>query len=129
MPKIGLDYIAYFILFCLGITVGVFLILALVNLIRLIKKLNVILDENQKNLHSTLAQLPKTVENVNAVASDIRGGIQKAGDTAEGIGEMFTHVAATMDEKAEKLYTLAGFVSDGGKFLLDILSKLLDKKK
>jgi hypothetical protein len=67
------------VLYCLGVTVCIFVIITLVNANKLIKKIDGIAVRNMANIDETLAQLPDFSRNVNHIAAGVGKGIDKVG--------------------------------------------------
>jgi len=59
--------------------VAVFLVIALYHLIKLLKKLNGVVEANEKNVADALAKLPETIGSINGALADAKAITQKAG--------------------------------------------------
>lgn len=80
-----------FLVFCIAITVGVFLIIMIYHLTSFFKKLNRVFDQNSDNINKTFKVLPELVKNSNEVAVGLKEGItgieSAVGETASVLGD------------------------------------------
>ena len=67
------------VLFCLFVTVCIYLIITLVNANKVLKKINGIAERNIDNIDGVLAQLPDFSRNVNRIAVGLGFGIDSIG--------------------------------------------------
>jgi len=67
------------VLFCLFVTVCVYLIITLANANKLLKKIDGIAERNSDNIDGVLAQLPDFSRNVNRIAVGLGFGIDSIG--------------------------------------------------
>ena len=67
------------VLFCLFVTVCIYLIITLVNANKLLKKIDGIAERNSDNIDGVLAQLPDFSRNVNRIAVGLGFGIDSIG--------------------------------------------------
>ncbi|MCX7709247.1 MAG: hypothetical protein N2484_05295 [Clostridia bacterium] len=101
-----------FVIFCLVVTAGVFLIIMLYNFTQFIKKANKILEANSENLHNTLVLLPEATKNVNDVAISIKHNMEKVEETIGGVESAVAETVATVSEGAENLLNYVKIISD-----------------
>ncbi|HEX9062067.1 MAG TPA: hypothetical protein VF941_17970 [Clostridia bacterium] len=89
----AVDYqdLLMFLVFCVVITAGVFLIIMVYHLTAFFKKLNRVFDQNSDNINKTLTILPELVKNSNEVAVGLKVGItgieDVVGETASVLGD------------------------------------------
>lgn len=80
-----------FLVFCVTIAAGVFLIILIYHLTAFFKKLNRVFDQNNDNIRNTLTVLPEFVKNSNEVAVGLKEGItgieNAVGETASALGD------------------------------------------
>lgn len=89
---IRLDYLAFGILFILGVTVLILMILVSLKVCRLLSWLNGITKRNEKNLDDLLITLPKATRNFLELSDDLKN-----------VGEVITETTATAIETKEHI--------------------------
>jgi len=94
MISFSYSQLAWFILFCLAVCVGILLIIALVKINRILYNFKKTYESNNENIDKTLSILPETVENVNDIVVTVKENINKAGavigiDTSENSSTVF----------------------------------------
>ena len=104
--------LAFFIIFCLVTTVGVFFIIMLYNLTNLIKRANKVIIDNSDNIDKTLELLPEAARNVNDVAVSVKGGMNKVGETIEGFEDAIGETAAAVSEGTENILNFVKIFSN-----------------
>lgn len=97
------------ILFLLGIGVGIYVILILNNLNKLLKGIRDLADSNTKEIDTTIKQLPGISENINAITKDAKnlledlspevGGILKNANQISGQVENVTKLVSDATSK------------------------------
>ncbi|MCX7921718.1 MAG: DUF948 domain-containing protein [Clostridia bacterium] len=79
--------IAYFIIFCLIVVVGVFLAIALYNLNKVIKQARKVIETNAENINKTMTVLPEIMNNVNDTTACVKENVDKASNIVETVEE------------------------------------------
>lgn len=115
--------IARFLVFCLAMTIGVFLIILIYNLVLLVKKANRIVDANDDNIHKTLTVLPETVNNINNVTLALKDSIDKAGNAIGALGGTVAETAATVNESTGNILEFVKVVNNIIRVILSLFAK------
>ena len=87
---LDLSVVAWFIIFCIAVTVGVFLIILLVNCLKVVKKVNNIIENNSESITNTISALPETLKSVDELAVSTKGTIDKANSIVSSVEENVT---------------------------------------
>ncbi len=87
---ITLQDLMLFILFLLAVGIGIFLILAIKNLVGILKKVNKIVDDNEKSINTILKETPIILDNVNKITGDVH-------DTIEAVTPSITNIVSNVD--------------------------------
>ncbi len=93
-----LTFLAVFIGSCLVAAIGVLLIIALVNFIKMAKKFNKLIDDNTEHVNKTLKQLPGLAENLDKASISVKVNADKVGVSFSSIEGVFTGTPATGDD-------------------------------
>lgn len=113
--------IAWFLLFCLAMTVGIFLIIFINNFNQLVKNAKKVIETNEANIGKTFKDLPQAVDNFNSLTIDIRSNIDKAGSAIDALGGTITETAAAVGEKTENVFSFIQVASGVVRIILDLL--------
>jgi len=81
-----LNALAVFGLFCVLILLGIFLIIAIINIIRFWKSLSIIVSNNETNINKTIELVPEILENANDVVLCAKDSVNKASETISCVG-------------------------------------------
>lgn len=87
---ITLQEIMWIILFLVAVGVGIFLILAIKNIVGILKKVNTIVDDNEKSINTILTEAPIIMDNVNKITEDLQ-------ETIEVVTPSVTHIVSNVD--------------------------------
>lgn len=87
---ITLEELMLFILFLLAVGLGIFLILAIKNIVGILKKVNKIVDDNEKSINTILKEAPIILDNVNKITGDVQ-------ETIEAVTPSITHIVKNVD--------------------------------
>lgn len=79
MISFSYSQLAWFILFCLAVCVGVLLIIALVRMNRILYNIKKTFESNNENINKTLSVLPEAAENLNDITATVKESLDKAG--------------------------------------------------
>lgn len=115
--------VAKFLVFCIVMVIGVFLIILLYNLVLLVKKANKIVDDNEENVHKTLAVLPETVNNINNVTLAVKDNFDKAGNAISSLGGTVAETAATVNESTGNILEFIKVVNNIIRVILSLFEK------
>jgi uncharacterized protein YjbJ (UPF0337 family) len=120
---ISITDLLIFIIVVIGSVAGIFLIITLLKLNRVISKVDKFVGDNSENATKTIEVLPDTVKNVGAAAASICKTSDSAGNAIESIGETISDAATTVEGKAEGILTAIDVASELIKVIPDIISK------
>ena len=85
-----LQEIMWVILFLVAVGLGVFLILAIKNVVGILKKVNKIVDDNEKSINTILKEAPIIMDNVNKITEDVQ-------ETLDAVSPSITHIVSNVD--------------------------------
>ncbi len=105
---VDLSAIAWFIIFCIAVTVGVFLIILLINCLKVVKKVSNIVDNNSESITNTISALPGTLKSVDELAVSTKGTIDKANSIVSSVEE---NVADSFSFNAENILNIINIAS------------------
>ncbi|MDD4327011.1 MAG: hypothetical protein PHN99_01855 [Eubacteriales bacterium] len=120
---ISFEDLVLFILICLAVVVGIFLIIALKHLIGLLKKLNRIVDTNKDDIDRTVQALPKTVSSIGDVADSLKDTSDKAGQVIGTIDGAVTTTVETVNDTSDNVYEIIKVAGLIAKFISDAFRK------
>lgn len=107
------------ILFLLGIGVGVYLIMILANINKLIKHARAIAESNTKEIDTVIKQLPEISVNVNAITREAKTTLEKLSPevnellhNVNSISGKIENVASLIDDTTSKVNETFDVVSD-----------------
>ena len=87
---ITLEQLMLFILFLVAIGLGVVLIMAIMNVVGILKKVNKIVDDNEKSINTMLKEAPIIMDNVNKLTEDVQ-------ETVDTLTPSITHIVQNVD--------------------------------
>ncbi|MFZ5990019.1 MAG: hypothetical protein ACOYWZ_23225 [Bacillota bacterium] len=111
--------LANFILYTLGTAALVVLIITFININRLVKRVNKLVEKNEDNINRTVTTMPEAINNVNEVSLGIKRGIDKAGAAMETLESSICETVTAVSEGTEGFFD---FVSIAGEVLKAVLS-------
>jgi len=114
--------IAYFIIFCVIVAVGIYLFIVLHNFLKLLKQVNKVLDENQESITKTINLLPDTVKNVNETTQSIKDSVDKAASTIGSIEGTVTETLAAVSDNTDSVLSIVTIASKIVNIVLSIFS-------
>ena len=124
---ISLNDLGLFIVFCVVVVGGIFFTIAMFNLIKLIKKVNGLLDKNSSNLDNTMNSLPQLVNNTNDAMITVKSGFDKVQGTIGEIEETIAETVVSVSEKADNLGIYFNTFTDIVKIFADVFAKSAKK--
>jgi uncharacterized protein YoxC len=104
--------LAIFVGVCLGAAVLVLLIVVLINVVKTIKKVNKILDDNTENIDKTTKKIPLLLESVDNTVTSV-GGI------TDGVNDLFVGRKSSSDTAL----SIINIVESAANVALGFLSK------
>lgn len=117
-----LIFLAVFIGFCLAVAIGVLLIIALVNFIKMTKKVNKLIDDNTENVNKTLNKLPSIAENIDNVTISIKDNVDTIGYSVGAISGIFSG-KPSREEDSSFLLTIVTIAESILKVILGFFTK------
>lgn len=120
---LSLGDLLQFILFILGILVGVLLVVVLIKIFSLFKKLNSLVADNRKNIDELLVALPKTVDSVNESVQGVHHVIHRAGETMDVIGDSVSFKSGDTMGTVENIIETVRVASEVTKAVMNYFSK------
>jgi ABC-type transporter Mla subunit MlaD len=125
---ISFQDLGFFILFCLALAVGIFIIVTLSNFNKTIKRFNGFMDSSSDSVKKILVNLPEAVKSVDEAASNIRDNVEKIGSVVDTVEEAVTETAAAVNDKTEGLINTFDTISSVLKIIIDTFSSSREKK-
>jgi ABC-type transporter Mla subunit MlaD len=119
---ISVQDLGAFILFCLAVAVGVFLIVALNNFNRTIKRFNQFMDSSKGQVKEVLNGLPAAVKSVDEAAANIRDNVEKMGNVVDTVENTVTETAIAVNDKTEGLLDTVDTITSIVKIVLNAFS-------
>ena len=119
---ISFEDLALFVVVCVAVAAGIFLIIALKHLIALLKKVNRLVDVSKDDIEKTVRILTGTVANVSDLAESLKDTSDKTGEVIGTIDGAVTSTVETVNDTSENIYEIikvagliARFISDAFK--------------
>lgn len=111
-----------FIMYFLGGTALIIFIIALIYVIKFVKRLDKLVEKNADNIDKTVSVLPEVADNINAVSLSLKNGIDKAEQTVEAIEDYVCDTVTTVSQGTEGILDFVGVVSEVIKSVLGFFS-------
>lgn len=119
---IDLSVVAWFVLFCIAVTIGIFLIILINNCLKVINKVNALIDKNSENIGNTLEALPSTVKSVDELAKSAKGTLDKATSVVTTVEDTVTDTIDSFSFNAENILSIINIASTVVKSILSAFS-------
>ena len=116
---ITFEDLALFVVVCMAVVVGIFLVIALKNLIALLRKVNKLVDSSKDDIEKTVKVLPKAVSNLSDVAESLKDTSDKAGVVIGTIDGAVTSTVETVNDTSENVYEIIKVAGLVAKFIAD----------
>ncbi len=110
---IRLEELMIFIVFLLGIGLGVFLIMAIKNLATILKNINKIVEENEKSIDTILKEAPPIMENVNKITRDLQETLEDVKPSVTNIVKNVDTISDDITETIDKVAYTVDIVGEG----------------
>ncbi len=101
-----------FILYLLGIGLLVYLILLIKNVNKLITKARQIVEENTKEIDTSLKQLPDISTNINYITKDVKDLVEKTSPNLQDLMVNASSITNKLDTSSDKRFDAIDSVSD-----------------
>lgn len=112
MPvTIDLRVLAWFVIFCIAVVVGIFLIILLRNCLKVVDKVNKILDNNSESIGKTLEVLPATIKSVDGLAGSAKGTLDKTNSIIATVEDTITETVDSFTFNAENVLNVINVAS------------------
>lgn len=120
---LDLSVLAWFIIFCIAVVIGILLILLIKNCLKVVDKVNKILDTNSQSIQETLDALPPTVRSVEDLAVSAKGTLDKANSVVTAVEDTVTETIDSLSFNAENVLNIINIASSVVKSILSAFSK------
>lgn len=101
-----------FILYILGVGVLVYLIVLIKNLNKLVSNVKDLLKSNEKEIETTLNQLPGISKNLNCISEDTKELLESVSPEAKNIIYNTSSISKKVDNTSDKICNTIGIVSE-----------------
>ncbi|GAE88595.1 DUF948 domain-containing protein [Acetivibrio straminisolvens] len=112
--------LANFIMYTLGAVLIIVAIVTLLNVNKLIKRLDKIMEKNEDNINKTVDTIPEIAKNVNEVTMGVKQGVDKVGEAIDAVETSVCDSILSVVEGAEGLFD---FVSIAGEVIKALLKR------
>ena len=119
---VDLSVVAWFIIFCIAVVIGVFLIILLKNCLKVVDRVNKILDSNSESIGKTLEALPSTVKSIDELAVSARGTLDKATSVVSTVEDTVTETIDSFSFNAENVLSIINIASSVVKSIISAFS-------
>jgi methyl-accepting chemotaxis protein len=116
---ISFEDLAIFIVVTVAVVVGVFLIVALKNLISILRKVNKVMDTNKDDIDGTVKALPVTVKNIGDAADSLKNTSDKASAVIGTVDGAVTSTVDKVNGTTENIYEIINVIGIIAKFISD----------
>ncbi len=112
MPvTIDLRILAWFVIFCIAVAIGVLLIILIKNCLKVVDKVNKILDNNSESIGKTLEVLPVTLKSVDDLAGSAKGTLDKTNSVIATVEDTITETVDSFSFNAENVLNIINVAS------------------
>ncbi len=119
---VDLSVVAWFIIFCIAVIIGVFLIILIRNCLKVVDRVNKILDSNSENIQKTLEALPSTVKSIDELAVSGKGTLDKATSVVSTVEDTITETIDSFSINAENVLSIINIASSVVKSIISAFS-------
>ncbi|EGD49015.1 hypothetical protein Cpap_3443 [Ruminiclostridium papyrosolvens DSM 2782] len=119
---LDLSVVAWFILFCIAVIIGVLLIIVLRNCLKITDRVNKILDDNADSVGKTLEVLPSTVANIDELAKSAKGTLDKATSVVTTVEDSVSETIDSFSFNAENILNIINIASSVVKSIISSFS-------
>jgi len=119
---LDLSVIAWFIIFCIAVVIGIFLIILLRNCLKVVDKVNKILDTNSESIEKTLTALPSAIDSVDNLAVSAKGTMDKATSVVTTVEDSVTETIDSFSFNAENILSIINVASSVIKSIISAFS-------
>ncbi len=119
---LDLSVVAWFIIFCIAVVIGILLIIVLRNCLKITDKVNKILDDNADSVGKTLEVLPATVVNIDELAKSAKGTLDKATSVVTTVEDSVSDTIDSFSFNAENILSIINVASSVVKSIISSFS-------
>ncbi len=113
------------VLFLLGAALLFYLILAVANLVRILRNAGNLLEKNRDNIDKTMEKLPKISENAEKITTSLKNNMEAIDKVIEDVGKVSESVKKGVDTFQKDILGKAKIFVD----IVDAVKRLFEKKK
>lgn len=113
------------VLFVLGAALLFYLILVVVNLFKILRKVNRIIEDNEDNLNKSLEKIPEITDNTAKITSIVKDNLEGLDKVMSNVGKISETVKSGAETIQKDIILKAKSVLD----IIDAIKKLYDKRK
>lgn len=120
---ISLQDLCLVVLVIIAFAVGIYLMVTLKNLNRILTMVNDLFKRQQENLDKSIQQLPETIKNTREMTQSIKHQIDDVGTSFSALGLGLSETVATINDKADTGLTLIKGIGEVLQVLIDLFKK------
>lgn len=113
------------VLFLLGAALLFYLILAVANLVRILKNVNRIMDRNKDNINGTIEKLPKIASNAEKITESLKNNMEGIDKVVQDVGKISTSVRKGVETVQKDILAKATIFLD----IINAIKGFFEKKK
>jgi len=123
--RVTIDFsvLAWFVIFCIAVVIGVFIIILLRSCLKVMDKVNKIIDNNSESIEKTLTALPSTVKSVDELAVSAKGTLDKATSIVTTVEDTVTETIDSFSFNAENVLSIINIATSVVKSIISAFSK------
>lgn len=119
---VNLSVVAWFIIFCIAVIIGVFLIILLKNCLRVVDRVNKILDSNSEKIGETLDALPSAVKSIDELSVSAKETLDKATSVVSTVEDTVNETIDSFSFNAENVLSIINVASSVVKSIISAFS-------
>lgn len=112
-----------FILFLLGATAVVYLVIVLHNVNKLVKQVSLVIADNKTNIDKTMEVMPEMANNLNSTVVSIKGTVDRTGNIIDNFEGTVSEVAASFEDTSESIIDVIKASINVIKTIMSLFSK------
>lgn len=115
-----------FVLYLLGIGLGVYLVLLFKNLAKITKDISAVLSENKESIDKTISDIPLITANVNGITSDLKETLDEIAPDISGITRNVNYITEDASDITSSVNKITKTVSKGAEDVGEAVEVLKD---
>ncbi len=112
-----------FILFLLGATAVLYLVIVLHNVNKLVKQVSLVIADNKTNIDKTMEVMPEVANNLNSTVVSIKGTVDRTGNIIDNFEGTVSEVAASFEDTSESIIDVIKASINVIKTIMSLFSK------